>query len=144
MPTDQGSGVAPGGPVIAQPPAAPEAIVAPPPVVVPSAEEVNAAEYTGGPLPEGLSAITLKLQIILDELGMSPGVIDGVNGRNVAKAIAGAEALAGLPIDGILDAQLWQRLPRNALILVDYEITSEDVAGPFLPRFPPTTPRWRN
>jgi lipoprotein-anchoring transpeptidase ErfK/SrfK len=106
------------------------------PVIIPTPEEVNAAQFTGGPLPEGLSALTLKVQIILDQLGMSPGVIDGVNGRNVAKAIAGAEVLADLPVDGVLDDDIWQRLPRNSPILVDYEISPEDVAGPFLPEIP--------
>ena len=66
-------------------------------------DEVNNAEFIGGPLPEGLSALTLKVQIILDQLGMSPGVIDGINGRNVAKAIAGAEVLAGLPVEEVRD-----------------------------------------
>ncbi len=136
MPTDQGNVAPPIAPGFVQPAPAPAPVAVPAPVVVPSMGEVNAAEYLGGPLPEGLSAITLKLQIVLDELGMSPGAIDGVNGRNVAKAIAGAETLAGLPVDGVLDAELWQRLPRDALVLVDYEISSEDVAGPFLPEIP--------
>jgi lipoprotein-anchoring transpeptidase ErfK/SrfK len=118
-------------------------IVPPPATQVPAApsvtvsvEEVSAAEYSGGPLPAGLSALTLKLEIILDQVGMSPGVIDGVNGRNVAKAIAGAEVVAGLPVDGILDADIWARLPKDTPILVDYQITPEDVAGPFLPDVP--------
>jgi lipoprotein-anchoring transpeptidase ErfK/SrfK len=99
-------------------------------------EEVNTAEYAGGALPEGLSPLTLKLQIILDQVGMSPGVIDGVNGKNVAKAIAGVEVLAGQPVDGILDAETWRRLPHDTPILVDYEITPADVAGPFLAEVP--------
>ena len=119
-----------------QPAGTEPSVVPAPPVVIPTIDEVNGAEFAGGPLPEGLSALTLKVQIILDQLGMSPGAIDGVNGRNVAKAIAGAEVLAGLPVDGVLDQDIWQRLPRNSPILVDYEITPEDVAGPFLPKVP--------
>ena len=101
-----------------------------------TASEVNRAEYTGGPLPEGLSALTLKLQIILDQVGMSPGVIDGINGNNVAKAIAGLEMLTGQPVDGVLDEEIWRRLPRDTPILVEYEITAEDVSGPFLSEVP--------
>jgi len=99
-------------------------------------QEVNAVEYVGGPLPDGVSALTLKLQIILDQTGMSPGVIDGVNGKNVAKAIAGVEVLTGQPVDGVLDEEVWRRLPHDTPILVDYEITGEDVTGPFLPEVP--------
>jgi len=102
----------------------------------PSFESVNSAEYTGGTLPEGLSALTLKLQIILDEVGMSPGVIDGVNGRNVSKAVAGVEVLMGQPVDGELDEEVWSRLPHDTPILVEYEITADDVAGPFIPEVP--------
>jgi len=99
-------------------------------------QEVNAAEYAGGPLPAGFSALTLKLQIILDQAGMSPGVVDGINGENVAKAIAAAEELTGQPIDGVLDQETWQRLPHDKPTLLDYEITAEDVAGPFLSEVP--------
>ena len=63
---------------------------------------------------------------------MSPGVIDGVNGRNVEKAIAAVEAMTGLPVDGVLDEEVWKRLPRDTPILIDYQITPEDVAGPFI------------
>ena len=122
-------------------PVPPVAVGVPPtsavlPVVHLTADEVNAANYTGGPLPDGLSPLTLKLQIILDQVGMSPGVIDGVNGRNVAKAIAGVEVLTGQPVDGILDAEIWRRLPHDTPVLVDYGITVEDVAGPFLATVP--------
>jgi lipoprotein-anchoring transpeptidase ErfK/SrfK len=99
-------------------------------------QDVNAADYTGGPLPEGLSALTLKLEIILDQVGMSPGVIDGVNGKNVAKAISAVEILTGQPVDGILNKETWARLPHDTPILVDYVITAEDLAGPFLPEVP--------
>ncbi len=120
-----------------QPPGPFEEGLAPaPPVITLTPEEVNAAEYVGGLLPEGLSALTLKLQIILDQAGMSSGVIDGVNGRNVAKAIAAVEVLTGQPVDGVLDEEIWKRLPHDTPILVDYEITPDDLAGPFLSEIP--------
>ena len=101
-----------------------------------TAAEVNGAEYPGGALSEGLSPLTLRIQILLDEAGMSPGVIDGVNGKNVAKAIAAFEVLAGQPVDGILDEETWSYLPKDTPVLVDYQITAEDVAGPFLLEVP--------
>ena len=99
-------------------------------------QDVNAADYTGGPLPEGLSAVTLKLEIILDQVGMSPGVIDGINGKNVAKAVSAVEMLTGQSVDGLLNEETWARLPHDTPILVDYVITPEDLAGPFLPEIP--------
>ncbi len=119
-------------------PAAPAAEAPKAPLVQLDPQAVNDAQYTGGPLPEGLSPLTLKLQILLDEVGMSPGVIDGTNGKNVAKAIAAVEVVAGLPVDGILDEDVWKLLPHGAPILLDYVITPEDVAGPFLTGGVPT------
>jgi peptidoglycan hydrolase-like protein with peptidoglycan-binding domain len=53
-----------------------------------SVEAVNAAQFEEGlPSAEGPSALVLKAQILLDRNGASPGVIDGVYGDNVAKAI---------------------------------------------------------
>jgi lipoprotein-anchoring transpeptidase ErfK/SrfK len=124
-------------PPSSQPPAA-AAPVAPPvsEIATVNPADVLAVEYSGGPLPDGFSVLTLKLQILLDQAGMSPGIIDGINGRNVAKAVAGVETLMGVPVDGVLDAAVWQRLPRDTPVLVEYEITPEDVAGPFLSSVP--------
>ena len=104
--------------------------------VTPAPREVVDAQYGGGPLPDGLCALTLKVQIILDQLGMSPGVIDGIKGGNLSKAIAAAEQLAGLPVDGVLDPDLWARLPKDVPVLGDYEITDKDIAGPYLASVP--------
>lgn len=104
--------------------------------VAPTLQEILDAQYVGEPLPEGLCPLTLKVQIIMDQLGMSPGVIDGISGGNVAKAIAAVELLAGLPVDGKLDADLWARLPKDTPVLGEYEITGEDVAGPYLAAVP--------
>ena len=88
----------------------PEAVPEPPPVVL-TPEAVNAAMFDGNPLPEeGQSPIVLKLQVLLDRAGFSPGVIDGVMGDNVEKAIIATEFVAGLPQDGLLDAEVWNVL----------------------------------
>jgi lipoprotein-anchoring transpeptidase ErfK/SrfK len=78
-----------------------------------------------------------KLQVLLDRDAVSPGVIDGFHGGNVSKAISAAERIAGLPEDGILDAQLWAVLEKDSPdAFVAYEITEDDVAGPFVPHMP--------
>jgi lipoprotein-anchoring transpeptidase ErfK/SrfK len=116
----------------------PEAVPEPPPVVL-TPEAVNAAMFDGNPLPEeGQSPIVLKLQVLLDRAGFSPGVIDGVMGDNVSKAITATEFAAGLPQDGLLDAEVWNALQPLAETpaLVGYRITAEDLAEPFVPDLP--------
>ena len=108
-------------------PAEPLAVAAPePPPVDLSPDTVNAAAFDGSPIPEGRSAIVLKVQVLLDRAGFSPGVIDGMMGDNVAKAIVAAESVTGLPQDGVLDADLWNEfLPLAAEpVLVGYRITA--------------------
>jgi lipoprotein-anchoring transpeptidase ErfK/SrfK len=63
------------------------AAVAAPAAAAPSTEEINAAALDDGSLPEGQSAITVKLQVLLDRIGASPGVIDGYRGENVVKTL---------------------------------------------------------
>jgi lipoprotein-anchoring transpeptidase ErfK/SrfK len=129
-------------------PPPPSVDVEPPPAVEAPAESaapvdlspatVNAAIYDGTPLPDGASAIALKLQVLLDRAGFSPGVIDGVIGDNVAKAVTAAESVAGLPQDGVVDTELWKALMPfdDQAVLVTYRITPEDAAGPYVPNLP--------
>lgn len=102
-------------------------------------DEVNAATFTSGSEAiRGPSPIILKAQILLDRAGASPGVIDGISGGNVAKAIAAVETVLGLPIDGRLDAEVWSALggDQAADVLVEYTITDKDAAYPYLPEIP--------
>ena len=80
----------------------------------------------------------LKLQVMLDRAHASPGVIDGYNGDNVAKAVAAVETMLGLPVDGIVDKQVWTTLELTHSVppLIEYVITDKDVAGPFVPEMP--------
>jgi lipoprotein-anchoring transpeptidase ErfK/SrfK len=120
---------APGQPAVAAEPA-------PPPMPIDSAA-INNAQYRGGDLPEGQSALTLRIQIMLDRAGVSPGVIDGYPGDNVSKAIAAYEELNGLPADGAVDLTVLTRLAADRRpVLIGYRITEADVAGPFVPDIP--------
>ena len=112
---------------------------APPPEPVPlTPHAVNAATFDGQPLPEGRSPIVLKVQVLLDRAGLSPGVIDGVMGDNVAKAITAAEFIAGLPQDGKLDEAVWAALAPidQQPVLGVYTITAEDLSVPIIPDLP--------
>ncbi|MBY5698987.1 L,D-transpeptidase [Rhizobium leguminosarum] len=71
----------------------------------------------------------VRLQVLLDRAGSSPGVIDGLSGENVDKAVAGFEAMNNLPVDGMLDPQVVSRLEGNAPIVESYVVSAEDAAG---------------
>jgi len=80
----------------------------------------------------------LKLQILLDRARMSPGEIDGRLGRNTEKALAAFERKMGLPEDGKLDADVWQKLTAGQTepVLQEVQISEDDVKGPFAEKIP--------
>ena len=83
-------------------------------------------------------AATARAQILLDRANFSPGVIDGLGGDNTRQAIAAFEKAAGLPQDGVLDAEVFRRLTAgdDGRVLTDYTITAADLAGPFIGQVP--------
>jgi lipoprotein-anchoring transpeptidase ErfK/SrfK len=85
-----------------------------------------AADQTGKrpPDPE-----VVRMQILLDRAGASPGVIDGFAGENVQKAIMAFEAMHGMPVDGSVDERLIEALERGGPVVGHYVITPEDVAA---------------
>jgi hypothetical protein len=99
---------------------------------------VNDAQFEGFTLLTELSNLTIKVQVLLDRAGASPGVIDGIAGDNVRKAIKAFEAMRGLPVDGVMDNAVWAALTEydDRAILVEYTVTSDDLAGPFLGEIP--------
>jgi lipoprotein-anchoring transpeptidase ErfK/SrfK len=101
-------------------------------------EAVNAARYGGPVSARHQSAIVLKAEVLLDRLGFSPGAIDGKPGDNFAKALAAFQQAQKLSPTGKLDRDAWEQLAGNAAvpILVEYEITEDDVKGPFAPGIP--------
>lgn len=87
--------------------------------------------------PEARRNMLIRAQVLLDRAHFSPGVIDGQDGENVRNAIAAYERANDLPEDGVLDAQVWQKLTADTgPILVDYVITEEDATGPYTPEIP--------
>lgn len=77
------------------------------------------------------------LQVYLDRQGMSPGVIDGVMGSNVQKAIASFAEKTGETIDPANTDDILQRLSATGgLAFTTYEITSADAAENFVAAIP--------
>lgn len=101
-----------------------------------SKEAVNGARFEEGQaVPTGeQSPLVFKLQALLDRAHASPGVLDGYWGENVEKAISTFEEKNELEADGKLDAEVWEALGGNEAepILIEYEITEDDVDGPFV------------
>ena len=92
-------------------------------------DAIEAATYSGGELPSGQSALTAKVQVMLDRAGVSPGVIDGIKGGMSRSAIAAFERRSGLPADGAMDPQVWAALLPFAggAMTASYTITDADV-----------------
>jgi lipoprotein-anchoring transpeptidase ErfK/SrfK len=84
--------------------------------------------------PTGPSA-TLEMQVRLDRASFSPGEIDGTTGPNFTRALDAYRRAhhLGAGIAGVR-AALIKDDPADPL--VDYTITTEDAAGPFLDHIP--------
>jgi len=105
-----------------------------------TAEQLDKAEFKARLLQRSRSsALALKLQVLLDRAHASPGVIDGVYGASNIQAIKNFQIMNGLEPDGKIDKDIWEKLRQaggDAPILKDYEITKDDVKGPFLESVP--------
>ncbi|MBM3604433.1 MAG: murein L,D-transpeptidase [Alphaproteobacteria bacterium] len=95
------------------------------------AADIEAAQYDGSDLPPGRSALTAKVQLLLDRSGTSPGVIDGFKGGMSQSAIMAFERRAGLPTDGVMDPHVWNLLQAYAErpVTQSYTITQADAEG---------------
>jgi lipoprotein-anchoring transpeptidase ErfK/SrfK len=105
-------------------------------------EEANAATFAQSTIDNpdaGASPFVLKLQVLLDRVGASPGVIDSFHGGNVSKAVAAVQTALGQAADGTLTEAIWTALGGDdaAPVLVRYAITAEDAAYPFVASIPP-------
>lgn len=100
------------------------------PILALTTEDINAAVFDGAVLPDGQSGLAVKLQVLLDRAGVSPGVIDGYKGAMSESALRGYEAREGLPVDGVLDSDVWTALGGTtaAPTLMNYTITQADVS----------------
>ncbi|XKM39269.1 L,D-transpeptidase family protein [Rhizobium ruizarguesonis] len=97
-------------------------------------EAINTASIAsigaGKPKPADPDPALVRLQVLLDRAGASPGVIDGLYGENVNKAVAGFEAMNNLPVDGRPDPDVVSRLDGNAPVVApiveSYVVSAED------------------
>lgn len=105
-----------------EPPAAAKPATAPS-IVVPGG---------GGPREDVAS-----LQILLDRVGASPGVIDGRFGSNVDKAIVAYRRITGKDLKSFDTEGIRQALAETGGDpFMQYTLTAEDVAGPYVASVP--------
>ncbi len=123
-------------------PPAPAPLVPAPPAVAaasPLAQTINAATFdpaaTG---PDAHRNLLIRVQTLLDRAHFSPGVIDGRDGTNLTLAIKAYQGSRNITADGAITKELLDTLTAGdgGPVLVEYQITAEDVAGPFAPVLP--------
>jgi lipoprotein-anchoring transpeptidase ErfK/SrfK len=79
------------------------------------------------------SASVVRLQVLLDRAGASPGVIDGLDGGNLRAALAAFEIMKGLPADGKIGPQVISAVEDANQVIGTYVVTANDlstVVGP--------------
>lgn len=91
------------------------------------------------PLPPSGSAAgpsVASLQILLDRVQFSPGILDGYWGKNTEKAVYWLQKREGMSANGQVDGNTFDRLFQLAgspeQLIRAYQLSPEDVAGPFV------------
>jgi lipoprotein-anchoring transpeptidase ErfK/SrfK len=78
----------------------------------------------------------LRVQILLDQVRFSPGIIDGRWGSNTEKAVYWLQKREGLPATGHVDSRTWERLVELAAesseLVRTVTLSADDVSGPFV------------
>lgn len=93
------------------------------------AKKVNSAVWK--PDMKRNTAMTVKLQALLDWNHASPGPIDGGWGMNSKKALSNFQSMKNLPVTGRMNQATWDALTKrfkakNQPVLMSYKISSKD------------------
>ena len=107
----------------------------------PAKPTAGTAQAAPAPAKAKTPAVDLNLlhvQVILDHLGFSPGILDGRPGMSLTAAIKGFQESRGLPITGKTDAATLSALHRYAAWRPTrtLKLTQAVLAGPFINPIP--------
>jgi lipoprotein-anchoring transpeptidase ErfK/SrfK len=78
----------------------------------------------------------LAVQVALDRAGFSPGEIDGRGGPKTRLALSQFQKSASLQPTGVVNEETLGALRAPAEPILNYTITPQDVAGPFIGKMP--------
>ena len=73
----------------------------------------------------------MQAQVVLDRLGLTPGVVDGKMGLSTANAIKGFQEARGMDISGELDAPTtralaqWNRIPATRVVTISADFAND-------------------
>jgi lipoprotein-anchoring transpeptidase ErfK/SrfK len=104
-----------------------------------AADAINNAQFAEGKKGKTNDGpLLVKVEVLLDRAGFSPGAIDSRNGDNFKKALTAFQKQNGLDASGRLDTATFDKLSATSKdpVVTDYEITQGDVEGPYVKRIP--------
>lgn len=80
----------------------------------------------------------LHVQVILDQLGFPPGLLDGREGQSLAAALKGFQISRQLPVTGKIDQRTLQALHQHRAIRPTriLRLTADSLAGPYVRPWP--------
>lgn len=80
----------------------------------------------------------MQMQVVLDHLGFSPGVVDGKPGASLKRALAGFQQAKGLPATGEMDPRTAAAVGRFGATppIAEVTLSAADLVGPFVGPIP--------